>query len=411
MMTESGLVMQMEAGPARGRLPTRWRLGLVLTFAMAVGNLLQFMLGALGPILTEDLALSRAQLGLLSSVYFGVGVGVSTRAGGLVDSLGGRTMLKALFVVSSLSLVAIATAPTFVFLVPAVAVAGVALATSNPVTNQLVAVNVPTGSQGVLLGLKQSGVQVSALLVGLLVPSLALAGGWRPVVAASALLGVTGVALTSLWIPAPVRRAPSRHRRSASVARLPLDVRWLGGYAFLMGAGLAAMIAYLPLYGTEEVGLSIPTAGMAAGAMGGVGVPARILWARAAERAWSPRPALLAIALLSATSTGLLILAAKVTWLIWPTAVALGATSGAWLAVAVVATVRAVDATRSGQASGVVLAGFYLGMLSCPPAFGWSVDRTGSWFLGWVGVTSMFLLSALLVGAWMRGARVREVGA
>lgn len=48
-------------------------LGLVLTYAMAVGNLLQFVLEALGPILTVDLELTRAQLGGLSSVYFGAG--------------------------------------------------------------------------------------------------------------------------------------------------------------------------------------------------------------------------------------------------------------------------------------------------------------------------------------------------
>ena len=401
---------QSEALPTSERLARRWRLGLVLTYAMAVGNLLQFMLGALGPILTDDLAMSRAQLGLLSSVYFGVGVGVSTRVGGLVDSLGGRTMLRALFVASSLSLLAVAVAPTFALLVPAVAMAGVALATSNPVTNQLVAVNVPPGSQGTLLGLKQSGVQVSALVVGLLVPALALAVGWRLVVGACALLGVIGVALASRWIPSPPRRDPSRRPQAPGVGQLPRAVRWLGAYAFLMGAGLAAMIAYLPLYGTEAVGLSIPTAGMAAGAMGGVGVPARILWARGAERALSPRPALLALALLSATSTALLILAAQVSWVIWPTVVALGATSGAWLAVAVVATVRAVDASRSGQASGVVLAGFYLGMLCCPPVFGWSVDRTGSWILGWAGVTTMFLLSAALIATWMRGSRVHATG-
>lgn len=86
-------------------------------------------------------------------------------------------MLLVLFLVSSASLVAIALAPNYFLLVVDVAAAGAALATSNPVTTQFVAVHDPRGAQGVLLGLKQSGVQVSALVVGLFVPGLALALG------------------------------------------------------------------------------------------------------------------------------------------------------------------------------------------------------------------------------------------
>lgn len=189
-------------------------------------------------------------------------------------------------------------------------------------------------------------------------------------------------------------------------------VWWLlGGYAVLMGAGLSSLIAYLPLYGTEEVGLSIPAAGAAAGVMGGVGIPARIAWARNVERARSVRPALLGLALSSAVTIGFLVVAKEVAWVLWPTNVVLGATCAAWVAVAVVTTVRGVVAEQSGRASGVVLTGFYLGMLSCPPVFGWSVDRTGSWLVGWVGVGIMFALAGVVVLAWGRSAGATESAA
>jgi predicted MFS family arabinose efflux permease len=384
-------------GSTSDRSPTirPWMLGLTITYAMAMGNLLQFALGALAPILTVDLDLSRTELGTLPSVYFLGGVLLSTRMGRLTDRYGGRSMLLVLFLGVAVSLLAIATSPNYPWLLLATVSAAVPLATSNPATNQLVAVHLPPGRQGVLLGIKQSGVQVSAFVAGFVLPSAAVWFGWRTVLAGCATLGLAGAAVTARSIP----RARRTVRRNAKkdTAPLPKLVRWLAVYAALMGSGLSALITYLPLYGTEELGLGVAAAGTTAGTMGLIGMGARVQWARVAERRSASRESLRTMGLIATGATALLLLAPAAPMMVWVSAAALGASSGAWLSVAMLAVVRGVDRASAGRASGVVLAGFYLGMVTAPPLFGWSVDRLGSYQPGWVAITLLTAGSAAVM--------------
>jgi predicted MFS family arabinose efflux permease len=388
--------------PPAQLLSSRWRLGLALTVAMCFGNVIQFALGTLGPLLTESLQISHAQLGLLTSTYFVVGMLLSPSMGRAVDRVGGRPMLIGMFVASGLALMAMARAPTYAWVAVAVGGAGIGLAMSNPVTNQLVAVNVPRGEQGLLMGVKQSGVQIGAFIAGFVLPAGAVYIGWRGVVLA------TGV--VTLLAPVIVMRAVpgSGHPISGAAhdsgpARVPPLVWWITGYAVLMGAGLAALITYLPLYAHEVLGLSVPAAGATAGMMGTVGIGARILWARWAERHRSIPLALVAIAVGSLGSLALLIGAEMGTpALVWLAAVGFGGTTGAWNAVGMLAVVREVDTRVSGRASGRVLSGFYVGLVVSPALFGRSVDLLGAYRPGWIVMGFVFLAAVAVSLGWRR---------
>ena len=130
---------------------TRWRVGFAATLliALTAGGLMQFVLGVLAPFLTADLGLSRAQLGSLTTAFFAVGAIVSPFAGRLVDRVGGRATLHALFWVAVASFAGMAAAAGYWTVLVAVGVAGVATALMNPVTNQLIVVHLPRGKQGV----------------------------------------------------------------------------------------------------------------------------------------------------------------------------------------------------------------------------------------------------------------------
>ena len=388
-------------GVARRRRVSPLTIGITLTFAMAMGNLTQFTLGALGPILIDDLGLSPVQLGTLSSAYFAVGVVLSARMGAMVDRFGGRTMLVVLFGCSAAALAGMAASPGFGWLVAASAGAAVPLAISNPATNQLVAAAVPRGRQGVLLGAKQSGVQVSAAVAGGVLPTAALLVGWRTVLLVVAAVALTGVALSRWTLPAAPRRAQGKPA-NGSDRRQPRLVRWLTAYAALMGASLAAIITYLPLYGTQAVGLSVPAAGATAALIGAVGIPSRILWARYAERSGRIRGPLLTMSAIAAVATAAVLAAPLLPALIWLGAAALGASAGSWLAVVTLTVVRDVATATAGRASGIVLTGFYLGMVSSPVAVGWTITATGGYNVAWLLVVLTTLASGGLVAAWAR---------
>ncbi len=93
--------------------------------------------------------------------------------------MGSRYALIALFFTIASAFTLMASAENFYGLVAAAAVCGIAQALANPVTNLLIAQQVPPEKRAQVVGLKQSGVQVAALFAGLVLPGIAIQYGWR----------------------------------------------------------------------------------------------------------------------------------------------------------------------------------------------------------------------------------------
>jgi predicted MFS family arabinose efflux permease len=369
---------------------------------MGGSTFMAFALGVLAPFITADLNLSRASFGALITVMFVVGSAGSPVAGWLVDVLGGRRVLGALFALTALSFTAAAVAATYPLLLAAMAFCGLALAAGNPVTNKLVAAHIRPGRQGVIIGVKQSGVQVGAFLAGALLPSGAFALGWRGVLLASVVLPAIGLAMTRLFVP-PDPPTRSEHELGAW-AGLWSQIAWLVAYGFCMGVGVAVVAAYLPLYAHEAVGLSVSAAGMVAATVGLVGIAARIAWGHAADTV--ARASELLVILAAGSVISQLMLWAARPWsgaLLWVGAVGIGASAGAWNAVGMLAIVKELGVRKAGRASGLVLLAFYGGYVVAPMAFGYSFDVTGAYHLGWAGVTLSYAVATAI--AVLRHAR------
>jgi MFS family permease len=388
-----------------------------LTLGMAVCTLLPYALGALGPFITDDLGISRTALGSLTTVMYAVGAVLSPVAGPLVDRFGGRRSLVVAFAAGALGVaVAAAAGRHYAGLVAGAGVFGISVAFGNPATNQLAARVVQVGRHGIVTGVKQSGVQIGAFLAGLVLPGVAGAAGWRAALGGCALLGAAGLVLTRRYVPGPSeeRRAtvtrvvpmgeatadgrPSRALRR----RLDRAVNRLTVYALLMGFGVGAVGAYLPLYAVEELGFSRGTAGLAAALVGLVGIVARVGWGRRQDRTMKPViRSLGTLAVGSVIASGALWAGASLgSGLLWAGAALFGATAVAWNALGMLSIVRDVDLAVAGRASGRVLLGFYVGFLVGPVSFGWSVDHVG-YPAGWAAVTGAFALAAGLTAAWI----------
>ena len=388
-----------------------------LTLGMAVCTLLPYALGALGPFITDDLGISRTALGSLTTVMYTVGAVLSPVAGPLVDRFGGRRSLVVAFATGGLGVaVAAAGGRHYAGLVAGAAVFGISVAFGNPATNQLAARVVQTGRHGIVTGVKQSGVQIGAFLAGLVLPGVAGAAGWRVALGGCAFLGAAGLVLTGRYVP-----RPSEERRAAATRAVPpgetaadgrptralrrrLDraVNRLTVYALLMGFGVGAVGAYLPLYTVEELGFSRGTAGLTAALVGLVGIVARVGWGRRQDRTMKPViRSLGALAVGSVIASGALWAGAALgPGLLWAGAALFGATAVAWNALGMLSIVRDTDLAVAGRASGRVLLGFYVGFLVGPVSFGWAVDHVG-YPAGWAAVTAAFALAAGLSLVWI----------
>ena len=294
-----------------------------------------------------------------------------------------------------LTLALFAASPTFLILVGATLLTGVSQGWANPATNKVISRHYPPGGRGVVIGIKQSGVQFGSFLAGLALPAAALALGWRGALLAASTIPLLGTLLAAVFVPTDPPAPPLADRGERSP--LPGEVRFLGVYGFLLGLTASATIAYTALFAEDVLGLSPATAGVVVAVAGLVGVLGRVVWGGVADLRGRHIGILGLLGVIGAVAGLLMIGAATIDpRLVWPAAVATGAGINVWNAVGMLAVVSVVPEEAAGHASGVVQFGFLMGLALGAPIFGAVVDATGSYLPGWLGVTFICLMASLL---------------
>lgn len=388
---------------SRDTPPRAWRGWFATNLAMSMGmGIFAIMcIAAFAPLVVEDLGLSRAQLGSITTVGFAVAALTSGPSGRWVDVARGRTVMYTVFGVGGLAVAAMAAAQSLVWLWAAAVLCGASQAIANVITNQLVAEHIPHGQQGMQIGIKQSGPPLAQTFIGFALPPMAVLVGWRWAVLTGVVLAIAGLIATRLIVPDTDR--PVRHDRPSRQGRHDRMVLRFAVYVFTAGMAIQPVLTYVPLYAFERVDLPAAIAGMTAGVVGVAGIIARIGWGRITEHRDDP---LQALTILSVVSFGavLLILLSEYAgaWSLWLGLVAFGGSAMAATAVVMLALVRMAGSTGAGRASGVVVRGLFLGGLSAPVAFGFLVDRTHSYTLGWGAVAAVLLIQGILTLLWRR---------
>ncbi len=386
----------------RTPIGSRFAFGATLALVMGTGTYAGYAFGLLAPAWREEFALSRFELGLLTTAFFLVGGTLSLAAGTAVDRFGARRVMLVALAASGVALLGMALASGYAVLLAMAAVAGIGLAAGNPVTNKLVAVHIAPGARGLIMGGKQSGVQVAAFAAGAFLAPLAVLLGWRTALGGSALLPLAAVGLALATVPGDRQRAPDQRSHDGS-GPLPRGVYWLAAYAFLMGSGVAAINAYLPLYLVERGGASLELAGSVAATIGLVGIGSRIAWGWASERMSHFGLPLLLLGVLAVVAMLLVTAVESVgLWLAWPAAALFGASAVTWNAVGNLAVITTSGTARAGHATGILAFGFYIGFVGSPMLFGWLVDSGVSYSLAWLLVAGIFAATVLVIGAWRR---------
>lgn len=361
------------------------------TYVMAVSTLMQYSLSAIGPYIIGDLELSSAVFGSFFTLYFAICAAGSLAIGGPSQRLGPQWGMAMVGIAAGVGLLAIATAPGLAVVYVGLFLSGIAGALCNPATN-LTLMNVP--SRGTAIGVKQSGVQVSAVFGGFLVAPLAQWLGWRGALVICAALAF------ALVFPA-LRSKPGDGAQTANAAdaQQTTSILGLAVFAFLMGSGLATSIAYLPVYAHDDLEFSTRTSGLLVGIFGLCAVIGRVAWGYISERsAWFARSRValgtMAIGALLAT-TALWLAGFDLPYLVFPGAVVMGLTGAGWNGLVMTFVINSSSAASSGRAAGRVQAAFFGGLCVTPLLFGHIVDQTGSFVYAWIGTAAIYVVAAV----------------
>jgi len=373
-----------------------WRglfLRCLLTSAMALPMLIFYAVGTLGPYLIADLSVEPSALGYLTMSAFGFAALLSLWAGALVNRLGSRHSLMVLFCVSALAYGLIGIVPGFWGLASALAVCGIAQAIANPATNLLIAESVAPQQKAAVVGLKQAGVQISALVAGLLLPGIAQLFGWRV-----ALLSVVPVAVLlvfSVSLIAPGNIGTSKPmsfalKRPSRVLSLLMTVQLCAGMA------LSSYVTFLGLYSTAQ-GMSAVLAGGLVAVFGVMGILARVLLTPLGGRMRDESLLLFVLLLLAALAVWFTSQATdQRLWALWLGSIGMGATAVATNAIAMSMLLRDPAFGAPAVASGMLSVGFFSGFAVGPPLFGLLIRAGVGFDVAWNGVIAVLLMGCVV---------------
>jgi len=384
---------------------SRVRLGVITASAMVIATFPLIAFSVLAADLIDEFAISRGQVGLLVTSTSLVGALASPLFGRITDRVGAVAATRSIFLIGLATLAALAVSPVYVVLVVAALVAGVGNGWSNPATNSLIVGTVPSGSRGLVTGIKQSGVQLGTFLAGLLLPIFSALWNWRVAVSMFAAIPLAGLISTAgvVGLPADGEILSSGH------PVVPAPVKWIAVYGAVSAMASSAMFGFLPLFAEEDQLWSASSAGMLVAIIGLTGMVARLGWPSVAERYLGHGRTLRVLALLSAGAALLLALAALGVlppWVLVPAALLLAGGTIAWMAVGMLAVMDLSVPSVVGRGTGVVLLGFYLGYSAGAPLMGLSVDVLGSYVPGWLTAMALLVVASVLAGRVSEGGNL-----
>jgi MFS family permease len=361
---------------------------------MGVATFSQGAFGVLASDLIAEFGLDRWQIGILLTANGFTGALLSPLFGRVTDRKGGVRSVVWVLVLAMVTMIVVSASPNYFVLVAGAVLYGLPNGWANPATNALIVDNVVAGARGVITGVKQSGVQMGTFLGGLLLPGVAAATNWRVAFASFLIFPVVG--LVGMWRRPEILQS---HAVGGSKAPIPTAVRWIAVYGMLAGLGVAATTTFLPLFAHESEGWTTAQAGMLIAGVGLVGVAARITWGSASERWLGHGRTLRLMAVQSAAAAGFLALASAnvaPSWVLVPAALLMGSGVVAWNVVGMLAVMDYSAPELVGRGTGLIMLGFLTGLGLGPPLMGLSVDRLGAYTLGWVVITALFVVCAIV---------------
>jgi MFS transporter, ACS family, hexuronate transporter len=384
---------------------SRWPILALVTVAHGLGALSVLAVAPLAPFLLDALQLSRAQVGwFLPAVYLG-GVLMSLPAGWLTDRLGVRATLGLGQLVIGGGVVLAALGSNLAACLACLVLAGFGFSVLNPSTGKAVVEWFPPRRRGMAMGIKQTGLTLGGLAGALVLPSLALAFGWRTALGAAGAGSLVSAGLVALVYRSPrvsaLPPAPARPR----LAEVGMFLRRPGVVivfcsGFFLSIAQSSVLAYLALYTRETFAVSAVAAGqfLALAQMGGTG--GRLAWGVISDRLFGGRrrPGVMINALIAAGAYAALALGARLpTPLVIPLAILAGAGAFGWVGLYFALVAEIGGARYAGLLTGVAVAFAWSGVLVGPPGFGLLLEATGAYAAPWLVLAAISLAVAVML--------------
>ena len=387
----------MHRGPSGGARPT---LALVSSASSQTAALFPaFAVGALAPLMGENLGFGAAGLGSAVAFFFLLAAVMSPHAGTLADRLGPQRSMQAANILCGTALLVAATVVrSYWMLMAALAIGAIGLALAGPGCSTMVAQGVSVRRHGAGFGVLAAAAPLAVLLAGLAVPTIGLTLGWRWAFGIAIAMPLAGIVLAPAY---GTRSGPDVKTAGAARGLSNIDYGPLNLIGLAAGLGSAATTSMAAFFVSAAIdtGLSEGLAGNLLAVASGAPVATRIAAGYLADRFESGHLRVVSV-LLGASTAGYVAAATGSTVLVPVGAIfALGVGWG-WSGLMLHSVIRAYR-DAPGAASGMTFGGLNVGGVAGPFAVGLLVEQV-SYAAGFLAMAGCALLAAVAIDASRR---------
>ncbi|MGI5836522.1 MAG: MFS transporter [Chloroflexota bacterium] len=382
----------------------RWAaLGFAL-LCQCSSNIIYQVIPPLAPLFQQDLGLTKAEVGLVSSAA-SVGVWSIVLMGGLItDRFGVRKVMAFCLIATGCIMSSMLMANSLFFLLAVMFLSGLARGPVFPSSTKAVAEWFPARERATAMGINRLGLPIAGISAASILPAFGLAVGWRTAAAVPGLLVlISGIAVALYYRDAPVpvlgKASPVNVRRAMRELLHNRMLLTLSAVGFFFLFTQFALVTYLVLYFKEVALLAvIPDEATRIVAAGGYlatchvgGAFGRIFWGLVSDRLLNGYRAIV-LAMIGGISASLLALLgiASSGWPIWLlTAIAFGcgATALGWNGVFGTLVTDTVGRKYAATGVGLSMTMTDIATISAPPLFGFLVDMNAGYSVAYLVIS------------------------
>ena len=365
-----------------------------------------FAVGALAPLMGEELGFGAAGLGSAVACFFLLAAVTSPHAGTLADRLGPQRSLRTANILCAAALLMVATVVhSYWVLLAALAIGAIGLTIAGPGCSTMVAQGVPARRHGAGFGVLAAAAPLAVVLAGLAVPTIGLTLGWRWAFGIAIAIPLVGFVLAPAY---GARSGPNVKTAGAARGLSEIDYGPLNLVGLAAGLGSAATTSMAAFFVSAAIhaGLQEGLAGNLLAVASSVPIATRIAAGYLADRFESGHLRIVSV-LLGASTVGYVAAATGSKVLVPLGAIfALGVGWG-WSGLMLHSVIRAYR-DSPGAASGMTFGGLNIGGVAGPFAFGLLVEQV-SYTAGFLTMAACALLAAMAIDASRR--RLIRMGA
>jgi sugar phosphate permease len=297
------------------------------------------------------------------------------------------------------------------------AIAGVFGGSAAPAGTKLIYALFAPGRRGTLMGIRQSAVPLGGLLAAVALPVIARHHGLQAALLCAAALPLCGAiwawfGVRGLEAPGGHHHSPEQRRRDLSAVASDRNTRFVILWAVIFIGGQYAIVTYLILSLTGDVGLTLgAAAAMLAVAQVG-GILGRVCWGMLSDgRLGRRRKPALELITVAGICSGVMFAAVphgSPLVLLAPVAMLAGVSLIGWQGIWASLVSELAPQHAVGMAVGYGLTFTNIAIVMWPPVLGLVADAAGSFRAAWIFMTIALVLSLLALAAvdepWAEGA-------